>query len=169
MVGQLSSSFVSSLRRGDVFLLGGSTYRVSSIIGTRVNVTSATGYRPTIPSWTGEANSRSIELSQEVLELLTTVSGVQKVAGDLPTFLQEHYGLGKLVSGALAQFLDEHAASTFQVPARRTILIEEIQGPLPTYVVTTCRGRGFNLALGYMFAGMADRAGSYTHLTLPTT
>ena len=92
MVGQLSSSFVSSLRRGDVFLLGGSTYRVSSIIGTRVNVTSATGYRPTIPSWTGEANSRSIELSQEVLELLTTVSGVQKVAGDLPTFLQEHYG-----------------------------------------------------------------------------
>ena len=36
MVGQLSSSFVSSLRRGDVFLLGGSTYRVSSIIGTRV-------------------------------------------------------------------------------------------------------------------------------------
>ena len=163
MVGQLSSSFVSSLRRGDVFLLGGSTYRVSSIIGTRVNVTSATGYRPTIPSWTGEANSRSIELSQEVLELLTTVSGVQKVAGDLPTFLQEHYGLGKLVSGALAQFLDEHAASTFQVPARRTILIEEIQGPLPTYVVTTCRGRGFNLALGYMFAGMADREGIIVH------
>ena len=47
-----------------MFLLGGSTYRVSSIIGTRVNVTSATGYRPTIPSWTGEANSRSIELSR---------------------------------------------------------------------------------------------------------
>ena len=59
MVGQLSSSFVSSLRRGDVFLLGGSTYRVSSIIGTRVNVTSATGYRPTIPSWTGEANRKT--------------------------------------------------------------------------------------------------------------
>ena len=163
MVGQLSSSFVSSLRRGDVFLLGGSTYRVSSIIGTRVNVTSATGYRPTIPSWTGEANSRSIELSQEVLELLTAVSGVQKVAGDLPEFLTKHYGLDKMVSGALAQFLDEHAASTFQVPSRKTILIEEIQGPLPTYVVTTCRGRGFNLALGYMFAGMADREGILVH------
>lgn len=163
MVGQLSSSFVSSLRRGDVFLLGGSTYRVSSIIGTRVNVTSATGYRPTIPSWTGEANSRSIELSQEVLELLSNVSDVQKVSGDLPEFLRENYGLGKPVAGALAQFLDEHAATTFQVPSRRTILIEEIQGPLPTYVVTTCRGRGFNLALGYMFAGMADREGILVH------
>ena len=74
LVGQLSSSFVSSLRNGDVFLLGGSTYRVSSVIGTRVNVTSATGYRPTIPSWTGEANSRTLELSQEVLSLLDHVS-----------------------------------------------------------------------------------------------
>ena len=59
LVGQLSSGFVAGLRNGDVFLLGGSTYRVSSIQGTRVNVTSATGYRPTIPSWAGEANSRS--------------------------------------------------------------------------------------------------------------
>ena len=59
LVGQLSSSFVSSLRNGDVFLLGGSTYRVASVRGTRVNVTPATGYRPTIPSWTGEANSRT--------------------------------------------------------------------------------------------------------------
>ena len=47
LVGQLSGGFVASLRHGDVFLLGGSTYRVSSIRGTRVNVTSATGYRPT--------------------------------------------------------------------------------------------------------------------------
>ena len=69
LVGQLSSSFVSSLRNGDVFLLGGSTYRVSSVIGTRVNVTSATGYRPTIPSWTGEAMSRTSELSSEVMGL----------------------------------------------------------------------------------------------------
>ena len=28
---------------------------------------------------------------------------------------------------------------------------------MPTYVVTTCRGRAFNLALGYLFAGMAVR------------
>ena len=39
VLGQLSGSFVSNLRSGDVILLGGSTYRVTNIQGTRVNVT----------------------------------------------------------------------------------------------------------------------------------
>ena len=43
-----------------------------------------------------------LDLSQEVLELLSNVSDVQKVSGDLPEFLRENYGLGKLVAGALA-------------------------------------------------------------------
>ena len=47
VLGQLSGSFVSNLRSGDVILLGGSTYRVTNIQGTRVNVTAVTGYRPT--------------------------------------------------------------------------------------------------------------------------
>ena len=59
VLGQLSGSFVSNLRSGDVILLGGSTYRVTNIQGTRVNVTAVTGYRPTVPSWSGEARSRS--------------------------------------------------------------------------------------------------------------
>jgi ATP-dependent Lhr-like helicase len=63
ILGQLSSSFVANLRGGDVILLGGSTYRVTNIQGTRVNVASVTGYRPTVPSWSGEARSRSRELS----------------------------------------------------------------------------------------------------------
>ena len=48
VLGQLSGSFVSNLRSGDVILLGGSTYRVTNIQGTRVNVTAVTGYRPTV-------------------------------------------------------------------------------------------------------------------------
>ena len=43
ILGQLSSSFVANLRGGDVILLGGSTYRVTNIQGTRVNVNSVTG------------------------------------------------------------------------------------------------------------------------------
>ena len=39
VLGQLSGSFVSNLRSSDVILLGGSTYRVTNIQGTRVNVT----------------------------------------------------------------------------------------------------------------------------------
>ena len=157
LVGQLSSSFVSSLRNGDVFLLGGSTYRVSSVIGTRVNVTSATGFRPTIPSWTGEAMSRSRELSNEVLNLLSILAVQYRTGEQITPFLIDVLGLNKPVANALSQFLDEHSATTFQVPSKDRILVEQVEAPLPTYVVTTCRGRAFNLALGYLFAGMASR------------
>ena len=57
LVGQLSSSFVSSLR-GDVFLLGDQLIGFLALEDSRVNVVSATGYRPTIPSWTGETASQ---------------------------------------------------------------------------------------------------------------
>ena len=155
MVGQLSSSFVSSLRNGDVFLLGGSTYRVSSIIGTRVNVTSATGYRPTIPSWTGEANSRTLELSQEVLSLLDHVSVRHRLEENSRDMMMKVMKLNRPVANALSDFFEEHCATTFQVPSRDRILVEQVEGPLPTYIVTTCRGRAFNMALGYLFAGIA--------------
>ena len=157
LVGQLSSSFVSSLRNGDVFLLGGSTYRVSSVIGTRVNVTSATGYRPTIPSWTGEAMSRTSELSSEVMGLLGLLAVQYRTGQGITPFLTDVVGLNKPVANALTQFLDEHSATTFQVPSEDCILVEQVEAPLPTYVVTTCRGRAFNLALGYLFAGMASK------------
>ena len=163
LVGQLSSSFVSSLRNGDVFLLGGSTYRVASVRGTRVNVTPATGYRPTIPSWTGEANSRTHELSQAVLRLLGQVSVGARMGTDYEPILTEALQLNKPVAMALKQFLDEHTATTFQVPSNDRILIEQVDSPLPTYVVTTCRGRAFNLALGYLFAGIASKENIIIH------
>ena len=157
LVGMLSSGFVASMRNGDVFLLGGSTYRVSSVQGTRVNVTPATGYRPTIPSWAGEAKSRSNELSAEVLDVLDRVSVLSRMGRDFRPLLTDVYGLSKPVANALANYLDEHTATTFQVPSRDRILVEQVAGALPTYIVTTCRGRAFNLALGYLFAGVATR------------
>ena len=101
--GNLSSSFVSSLRNGDVFLLGGSTYRVASIRGSRVNVTSATGYRPTIPSWTGETASRTHELSQEVLELLKYLQFNLDLGLDNKVFFKEALGLNRAVAQCCSQ------------------------------------------------------------------
>ena len=132
LVGQLSSSFVSSMRNGDVFLLGGSTYRVASVIGTRVNVTPATGFRPTIPSWTGEAMSRTSELSDEVLRLLSILSIQYRTGNSITPFLVDVLGLNKPVANALSQFLDEHSATTFQVPSQDRILVEQVEAPLPT-------------------------------------
>ena len=156
LVGQLSSSFVQNIRPGDVFLLGGQTYRVHAIQSTRVNVSPVTGHRPTVPSWTGEALSRSRELSYAILDVLDVVAKMVRAGQDPRHLFKDTYQLSEPVSRSLARFLEEHLDETFQVPSKNRLLIEQIDGPLPTYIITTCRGRGFNMALGHLFAGIAE-------------
>ena len=156
LVGQLSGSFVQNLRTGDVFLLGGQTYRVHAINSTRVNVSPVTGHRPTVPSWTGESMSRTKELSEAVLQVLKHVGRIVRLGGDPRKLFKEVYGLSNKVSDSLGIFLEEHFEETFLVPHESRILVEQIEGNIPTYVVTTCRGRSFNMALGYLFAALAE-------------
>ena len=158
VLGQLSGSFVSNLRSGDVILLGGSTYRVTNIQGTRVNVTAVTGYRPTVPSWSGEARSRSRELSNALLDLIGHCIIALRKEIDPRLILMDAYGLSTAVANAIARHLEEHSIDTFQVPDPNRILVEQIiSGGNPTYMITTCRGRGFNTALGYFLAGLAEQ------------
>lgn len=157
ILGKLSGSFVSKLRGGDVILLGGSTYRVTNIQGTRVNVASVTGYRPTIPSWSGEARSRSRELSKSLQDLIGHCMVALRREIDPRLLLRDVYGLSNDVSNAIARHLEEHSLDSFQVPDPQRILVEQvISGSHPTYMITTCRGRGFNTALGYFMAGLAQ-------------
>ena len=156
LVGQLSGSFVQNLRSGDVFLLGGQTYRVHAINSTRVNVSPVTGHRPTVPSWTGESMSRTRELSESVLQVLKQVGRIVRMGGDPRILFKDVYGLSNKVSDSLGIFLEEHFDETFLVPHSGRILVEQLEGNIPTYVVTTCRGRAFNMALGYLFAALAE-------------
>ncbi len=126
ILGQLSGSFVSNLRGGDVILLGGSTYRVTNIQGTRVNVTSVTGHRPTIPSWSGEARSRSRVLSKALLDLIGHCIVALRREQDPRILLRDAYGLSKEVASAIARHLEEHSIDSFQVPDPDRILVEQV-------------------------------------------
>ena len=160
ILGQLSSSFVANLRGGDVILLGGSTYRVTNIQGTRVNVNSVTGYRPTVPSWSGEARSRSRELSRALLDLIGHSTNALRRQNDPRVILRDAYGLSEGVSNTIARHLEEHTLDSFQVPDSNRLIVEQIvSGGMPTYLITSCRGRGFNTALGYFMAGLAEQDG----------
>jgi len=67
-VGSLSEKFVERLSQGDIFVLGGRSYEFIKSKGTKVFVKSATGRKPTVPSWTGEMLPRSFDLSVMVAE-----------------------------------------------------------------------------------------------------
>ncbi len=66
MVGDLSEKFVERLATKDVFVLGGKSYEFIRAKGMKAFVRSASGRKPTVPSWTGEMLPRSFDLSVEV-------------------------------------------------------------------------------------------------------
>ncbi|MDP9263154.1 MAG: DEAD/DEAH box helicase, partial [Acidobacteriota bacterium] len=70
VVGTVDEDFAVESMRGDVMLLGNTSWRIRRIEAVgRVLVEDAQGAAPTIPFWRGEAPSRTAELSQQVSEL----------------------------------------------------------------------------------------------------
>ena len=65
-VGTVDEDFAVESMRGDVFLLGNTSWQILHVRGGEVRVRDAHGAAPTIPFWFGEAPGRSLELSQEV-------------------------------------------------------------------------------------------------------
>ncbi len=69
VVGTIDEDFAVESQRGDIFLLGSTSWRFQGLRGLDVVVTDAGGAPPTIPFWRGEAPGRSWELSEEVSRL----------------------------------------------------------------------------------------------------
>ena len=82
-VGSVDEDFAVESQRGDIFLLGTTSWRFQGIRGLDVVVTDAGGAPPTIPFWRGEAPGRTWELSEEV----------SRLRGDIEAMLGERGGV----------------------------------------------------------------------------
>ena len=67
-IGYLEEAFVENLDYGDIFVLGGKTYRFLGSSGDRVYVEPVTGVKPTVPSWISEMLPLSFDLGEAVAE-----------------------------------------------------------------------------------------------------
>jgi ATP-dependent helicase Lhr and Lhr-like helicase len=68
-VGTVDEDFAVESLRGDIFLLGNTSWRIRSVRGGAVQVEDAKGASPNVPFWRGEAPSRTVELSGRVAQL----------------------------------------------------------------------------------------------------
>jgi ATP-dependent helicase Lhr and Lhr-like helicase len=68
-VGTLNEDFAIESLKGDVFLLGNTSWRVMYVRGGEVVVEDAHAAPATLPFWLGEAPGRTIELSAEISSL----------------------------------------------------------------------------------------------------
>ncbi len=124
-LGELDEEFVHETRIGDVFQLGSSTWRVSSIEHDRVIVTPAPGAPARMPFWHGEFMARSSHLSSRVGELrrelsaATTLDDMREIAA--------RYHADESTTTSLVEYTHQQRASTKVVPDERTLVAEHFR------------------------------------------
>lgn len=138
-VGTLDEEFAIDSHRGDVILLGSSSWRIRRVESKRgrVLVEDAHGAPPTVPFWFGEAPARTIELSQQVSflrnkldELLpanlspTQAINRQQDALAATDWLIEHCGLNNAGAEQIIKYILQGRAVLGAIPTQQTVIAE---------------------------------------------
>jgi ATP-dependent Lhr-like helicase len=76
VVGTVDEDFAVESLRGDIMLLGNSSWRIRRVQAGRVLVEDAHGAPPNVPFWRGEAPARTAELSKQVADLREKISAM---------------------------------------------------------------------------------------------
>lgn len=134
-IGTIDEEFAVESSRGDIFLLGNSSWRIHRVEQSRgrVLVEDAHGAAPTIPFWKGEAPGRTMELSHQVGLLRQYISdnmASKEIENEserkkaLVLKLDELYGLDNSGAEQAIEYVVEGKAVLGSVPTQETIIAE---------------------------------------------
>ncbi|CEK11138.1 DEAD/DEAH box helicase [Legionella hackeliae] len=139
IVGTLDEDFAVESNRGDIILLGNTSWKIKRIESAkgRVLVEDAYGAPPSVPFWRGEAPPRTDELSLQVSDLRKkinamlplTLSPVEEVRKQADTreainWLKEHCGVTDAGAEQLVEYILEGRTVLGTVPTQETVIAE---------------------------------------------
>ncbi len=155
-LGNLSERFIERVRPKEVFVLGGKTYEFIQTKGTKVFVRDAHGRKPTIPSWAGEAMSRSRELAKAITALRDDLGSrlERDVQSDVLDFLGDEYHLDRSLAMSLIRHYRAQLTAARVVPSGNRLLVEgytDVRGDA-NVIVHTSFGRAVNEVLARVVA-----------------
>jgi ATP-dependent helicase Lhr and Lhr-like helicase len=159
-VGTVDEDFAVESLRGDIMLLGNSSWRIRRIEAGRVLVEDAHGAPPNVPFWRGEAPSRTRELSEQVAELRQKISEMTEgvpyhpplrdLEGLRPVFcwLEEECGLDRSGAEQAVEYVVAGRSVLGTVPTQSTIVAERFFD----------ESGGMQLVIHAPFGGQINRA-----------
>jgi ATP-dependent Lhr-like helicase len=136
MIGTVDEDFAVESLRGDIFLLGNSSWRIRRVQSGSVSVEDAKGAPPNVPFWRGEAPSRTMELSQQVARVRAHVGSLTENAVPSPdlrnsphaaaaiNWLEDECGMDRPGAEQATQYIVEGRAVLRAVPTQTTIVAE---------------------------------------------
>ena len=121
-VGELDEEMVYESRRGEVFVLGATSWRIEDITLDRVVVSPAPGEPGKMPFWHGDKPGRPIELGRAIGAATRELAATDHV--EAVGRLRSAFGLDELAAENLTAYLEDQREATGSVPDDRTIVVE---------------------------------------------
>jgi len=126
-IGQVDEVFLEKLRKGDVFVLGGSKYMYLYAKGMNIYVRSAEGRKPTIPSWASEMLPLSFDSALSIGKLRKLINDKMehnKSKSDILNFIQEYCYIQRKEAEMIHDYMKAQYDYSL-IPHENRILIEE--------------------------------------------
>ncbi|RUR09474.1 DEAD/DEAH box helicase [Legionella septentrionalis] len=137
MIGTLDEDFAVESTRGDIFLLGNTSWQIKRVESAkgRILVEDAHGAPPTVPFWRGEAPARTDELSLQVARLRKTIYDLlpnhltcehlnHPDAQPALSWLTKQCGVNSFGAEQIVQYILQGRAVLGAVPTQETIIAE---------------------------------------------
>lgn len=164
VVGTLDEDFAVESNKGDVILLGTTSWQIKRIESAtgRVLVEDAHGAPPSVPFWRGEAPARTDELSLQVSNLMQQINDMLPTSSPLSdikknpeimraiSWLQEHCSVDNAGAEQLVEYILQGRAVLGAVPTQKTIIAERFfdEGGGMQLIIHTPFGARINKAWG---------------------
>ena len=123
-MGTLDEDFAVESSRGDVFLLGNTSWQIVHVRGGEVRVVDAHGAAPTIPFWLGEAPGRSRELSEEVSRFREDLEAQLSDPPAAERWVIEETGSSEEAARQVVAYVGAEKAAIGLVPSCRRVVFE---------------------------------------------
>ena len=127
-VGELDEEMVHESRKGDVFTLGASSWRIEQITRDKVLVVPAPGEAGRLPFWRGEGPGRPIELGRAVGAMVRRLDAADEAG--FGAIAQDELGLDPFARQNLHAYLRAQREATRVVPHDRQIVVERFRDEL---------------------------------------
>ena len=162
-IGSISEPFLESLKKGDVFVLGGDVYEFKYSRGMTAQVRAAHGKKPTVPSWFSEMLPLSYDLAVHVQHLRKYVRELfeqEKSTQEVLEWITSYLPVDQDAATSIYEYAkQQHLFST--IPHHEHIVIEYFTEKHHTYTIFhTVFGRRVNDVLSRAVAFAAQKMGS---------
>jgi len=157
-IGNIEEEFLMRLKKGDVFVLGGKTYKFSHSKGMRCYVEKTENEAPTIPPWFSEQLPLNFDLAMRIGELRLKIYQRLKENKDFSDLIDVLPVDERSKKAMKAYFLEQYLYVR-KIPNSKLLLIEKTMDLEGRYhlIFHALYGRRVNDALARIFAIMISK------------